>query len=761
MIANDRPREARRILLVEDDPDDYATARELLAEIPTHSFEIDWANSYGAGLAAIQRGSYDVCLLDWFLGDGHGIELVREAGRVGHAPPIILLTGNRNLSFEQEALSAGAADYLVKDELQVAMLERSIRHSIDRGRAYRMLRDREYELRALFTHALDAIVVVDDEGTCVDGNPALLTLVELELAELRSRHIDELTGSTQDGAPGPGWFRSDGPREGELTLLRSDGTVRYLEFKATHDIMPGRHLAVLRDVSERRRADESRTRLAAILDCTDDAVWGMSLAGIIDYWSPSSERLYGYAAAEVIGRSATILFPPDRTAELDLLLERARRGEAVRNFETVRLRKDGSTIEAAATVSPVRIRGEIIGTSSITRDVSARNRLQRSLAIADRMTSVGTLAASVAHEINNPLSVVLANVDVALLSMKRLLAAPPRSDDLEPGATLKPVVTQLQEPLIDCRIAAVQIRDIVRDLKLFSRVDERECGPVDLHKVAESALRMAWNEIRHRARLVKDYGPIPLVHGNASRIGQVVVNLVINAAHAIPEGDAANNEVCVRLHAQHGGVLLEVRDTGGGIAAAVRERIFEPFFTTKPLGSGTGLGLAVCQRIVEEAGGRITVESEVGKGSSFQVWLPASTAVASIQAESSAARPGQRARVLVVDDEPLVGAAIRRSICDHHDVTVVTSAFDALALFARGEAYDVVFCDVMMPQLTGEELYERMRSSAPEHLERLVFLTGGAFTASGRAFLDRGDITHMEKPFNKAQLLAAVAVRTV
>jgi signal transduction histidine kinase len=377
-----------------------------------------------------------------------------------------------------------------------------------------------------------------------------------------------------------------------------------------------------------------------------------------------------------------------------------------------------------------------------------RQRLSEQLMISDRMASVGLLAAGVAHEINNPLAAVLANIDLAHQDAARL--AHGSSEQRE-----------LLEELAEAREAAVRIRDIVRDLKLFSRAEDEKRAPVDVVRVLDSSLRMAANEIRHRARLVKELQPVPPVEANESRLGQVFLNLLVNAAHAIPEGRASSNEIRVATSLGPGGkVVVEVGDTGSGMPPDVLKRLFTPFFTTKPVGVGTGLGLSICHRIVAALGGEITVESTVGRGSSFRVTLPP----ASLRRETTlpleaALAVGKRAKILVVDDEPSVVKAAARILSEDHDVVTTQRGAEALLLIRGGERFDVILCDLMMPEMTGMELYAELAHAAPEQADKVVFLTGGAFTARARAFLDQVKNLRFEKPFDAASLRSIVQER--
>lgn len=377
-----------------------------------------------------------------------------------------------------------------------------------------------------------------------------------------------------------------------------------------------------------------------------------------------------------------------------------------------------------------------------------RKRVEAQLLIADRMVAVGTLAAGVAHEINNPLAALMANLELALADAEALarLAGPAAS---EPA-------TALREELGEARAAAVRVRDIVRDLKVFSRGDLEQRGPVDVQRVLESTLRMARNEIRHRAALVTSYGKVSAVDASESRLGQIFLNLVVNAAQAIPEGDAAHNEIRIATREESGWVVVEIGDTGPGIPPEVMKRLFTPFVSTKPVGIGTGLGLSICHRLVTELGGEIAAESSTA-GTIFRVRLrtaeheqePAAPAIA-------AAELPRGGRILVVDDERMIAKAVARTLSAH---TVIAEHRARVALdgILAGARYDVILCDLMMPEMTGMDFHAALLAHAPEQAAAIVFLTGGAFTQRAREFLDTVPNTRIDKPFDGPKLRDVIA----
>jgi CheY-like chemotaxis protein len=297
--------------------------------------------------------------------------------------------------------------------------------------------------------------------------------------------------------------------------------------------------------------------------------------------------------------------------------------------------------------------------------------------------------------------------------------------------------------------------------------------------VIDSAISVVFNEIRHRATLVKEFGRVPPVLANEARLGQVFLNLLMNAVQSLPEGEGASKHeirVATRL-VESGDVVIEVRDTGVGIAKEIRGRIFEPFFTTKPVGVGTGLGLAICHGIVTSLGGKLTVDSEVGRGSIFRVELPASSAHArahtprasqvapsssaigatgTLEARSTIDGGPRRAKVLVIDDEPIISFTLERLLSAEHDVIALTRAEDALQRIEAGERFDVILCDLMMPGVDGAELYDKLLRTHPDQAERMIFITGGAFTARAQEFLARVPNRRVEKPFDVDALVSLI-----
>jgi PAS domain S-box-containing protein len=485
--------------------------------------------------------------------------------------------------------------------------------------------------------------------------------------------------------------------------------------------------------------ETSRGKWRALVENAPDTVYQIDPAGRIQFINRVDPPL---RRGEVLGQPWTTFASVEHHGLLDRTLAEVVASGEPRSVEIL----SGDGRWHSLMLGPVRAGADVVAAIAIARDITHKKQTEAQLIVSDRMASVGTLAAGVAHEINNPLAAVLANLELAQRDIARL--------------ALRTPVGELGELVREARDAADRVRQIVRDLRVFSRAEEEQHGPVDVRSVLESTLRIAGNEIRHRARLVRDFDEVPAVLGNESRLGQVFLNLVVNAAQAIPEGQAESNDITVRVRRGGQRVAIDVIDTGSGMSSEVMRRLFTPFFTTKPVGVGTGLGLSICQRIVSAMGGEIRVDSALGRGSTFTVLLPTAPEAGpgGEPLGPPPVRTLRRGRVLVIDDEPLIAVAVRRMLSDH-DVVTVGRAEDALARLRSGERYDVILCDLMMPQVTGMDLYDQLAAELPELLQRVVFMTGGAFTVRARQFLDAVANARIEKPFDVQQLRSMVDER--
>jgi PAS domain S-box-containing protein len=513
-----------------------------------------------------------------------------------------------------------------------------------------------------------------------------------------------------------------------------------------------RQRAVLR---RRTRQLHERTDASfrAVIDLMPDMI-SVLRDGKLIYLNQASRRFLGLQSAREQWDAHDLnarIHPDDFEAVSELFRKVGGLDTPVSDVVEIRMR-GGDGGWRICEVSAVRV--EIGGAPTVVssgRDVTERKRMRAKLLVSDRMASLGTLAAGIAHEINNPLSYVAGNLEAMAETLQAAAQAPIGSERAELTAAVE-----------EARDGAERVRKIVQGLRSFSRSEEQEKRvPLALPGVLEAAIRLTANEVRHRAQLVRELGPIPQVIADDGRLTQVFINLLVNAAHAIPEGHSDDNRITVRTRTDvQGRAVIEVEDTGEGMPPEVQARVFDPFFTTKDVGVGTGLGLSICHGIVSGLGGQIAIESAPDHGTVVRVILPPVEGEAGLPVALALVKPEtnghRRHRVMLVDDEPLVVHTIERLLRRDYDITVALCGQEAVAHIARGMRFDAIVTDVMMPNMTGIELIEEVRRLAPDQADRIIFLSGGAFTAQTRERLDQLGVPQLEKPVTAKELRACV-----
>lgn len=610
------------------------------------------------------------------------------------------------------------------------------------------------------------IVETANEGICMIELGGTITYLNQRFADMLGFTIPEVTGQSMQRFIPPAYHEKlrlrlertalGNAEESEAAISRRDGLEMWVLVKSSCiQNASGKCVAMLAMVTDWTRHREAERALRAseteyrqIVESTSDGIVKIDNAGCIRFVNARLAEMLGYTAAELIGTDLlAVVAPSERDAVIQSLQSRAQ--GVTTTHDTFYRHKSGTDIAVNIAGSILRDDlGAALGVLGVVRDVTERNKLQAQLIVSDRMASVGTLAAGVAHEINNPLAAVIANLeymDEGLVKMQ---------SDAHLGNNVEWTRTRLAEPLVDAREAADRVRFIVRDLMIFSRspTDEQRLA-VDVNAVLESSLRMGWNEIRHRANLVKRLADVPAIKGNEARLGQVFLNLIVNAAQSLPVGQLGLHEIRIETQLVGRMVLVDITDTGSGIAPEVIGRIFDAFYTTKAVGVGTGLGLAICQRIVSDMGGTLTVRSTLGVGSTFRVSLPIADEIMIVESDTPALRVKSRGgRLLVVDDDDVVSRSVQRSLSDNFDITSTRTAWAALALLNTGETFDIILADLMMPDMTGMELYHTLVKENSQQAARMLFMTGGAFTSEARQFLSHTAVTHIDKPFSLEEL---------
>ena len=679
-------------------------------------------------------------------------------------------------------------------------------------RTIRLARDRR--LAMILKTSGDALLAWDREGRITDANPAALVLTGRPRDELIGTPIIELLAPLPDGR-GPIELAASTARKlsTEVTdrialapgvrldlfarSMTAGRPLRRIVVAATitaveDDPLVAAH-ALLRDLSHVVAAEnEAEQRLSRIheleeqhrtlLDNAPLIIFRLDPGtGELVYLNRHAERLLGVPMSEALATPGFLRAAhadPDGAQCFDDAVARARQsggaissdGEPLRGaapsqrppaYEARLSRRNDDAITARGTVYPLLSEGgELVAIEGLLVDVSAEHTARTRLVQNDRLATLGTLAAGVAHEINNPAAFILLGLDM----LDRLLNGA--------GITMEPAAAQgAGELLHELRDSIRRIVDIARDLRLFASPPSASNGRrtvIDVNRTVESALSLTRGQIIERAQLFRRLDEVPPVLMEDGRLAQVVVNLLVNAAQAIPKAYGRDQGITVSTRSDGRTVEIEVRDTGVGIPAEILARIWQPFFTTKSAEAGTGLGLSISREIVERAGGQFWAESPVAPvagddparpscGARFVISLPAAgrgeviTPITSPLPRTLSAR----VRVLVVEDEPSLARALGDELGRLHQVTVVSCAMDALTAI-EGQSFDVILCDLRMPGMSGEAFYTRVAQIDPAHARRFIFMTGVGFGADVERFLAAAGRPVLEKPFSADDALEAI-----
>jgi len=371
------------------------------------------------------------------------------------------------------------------------------------------------------------------------------------------------------------------------------------------------------------------------------------------------------------------------------------------------------------------------------------------------MASLGTLAAGVAHEINNPLTYVMLGLEVMAARVRRIRAA---IESGGPRDSLTKSCGEIETALATTVEGVQRVGRIVVDLRRFGRVEEEEQGPVSIERALDLTIGMAIHEIRHVARLDREPNlTIPIVLGNEGRLVQVFLNLVINALQSLVR-DPQQSWIRIKSKVDGTSVCVTISDNGRGIATEHLTQLFDPFFTTKPVGTGTGLGLSVCHGIVTALGGTITVESQLGVGSTFAVTLPIlpRAVVTEPQATVVTPRGAKRLRILVVDDEESIRRSVAAVLAEVAEIVTASNVSEAREVIAADPSFDILLCDLRMPQTGGLALRAWLRARHPALVERVLFMSGGLLDDAERVELESQRDHVLAKPFDVDELLRKI-----
>ena len=746
-----------RVLLVEDVADDAALIERELRRAGIAG-SVTRVESERAYREALQKFQPDIILTDHSLPRFGASDALRIALLETPDTPVLVVTGSLDEETAAEYIKAGAADYIVKHHLErlgpAVLRALDLRRArTDQARAEEARRQGEERFRALIEHGADAVALIAPDGTLLFASQSTQRLLGFPPAELVGRpsservHPDDIPrvqAALADIVASPGTPLALG-----LRWRHKDGRWRYIDAVAVNRLVEpavGAIVVNFRDDTERRQAEtalrESEERYRTLVEGVRDVIFALSPEGTITSLNPAFDTITGWRRDEWVGRAFERLVHPEDLPHALELLGRVVRGELrpVSQFRVGTAKGDYRMVEFSAT--PQLLEQRLIGILGIGRDVTERVQLEQQLRQAQKMEAVGRLAGGIAHDFNNILTAITGYADLLL---EDLSASDPRREDVD-----------------EVRKAAERAAGLTRQLLAFSRQQVLQPKVIDVNALVGDLEKMLGRLLGEDIALSTRLDPaVGRVKADAGQLEQVLMNLAVNARDAMPEGgklsiEGVNVDLDERYAADHYParpgpyVMLAVTDTGVGMSEETQAHMFEPFFTTKEKGKGTGLGLATVYGIIKQSGGFIWVYSELGRGSTFKIYLPRVEEVGtSSAAPAPAAAPAPRGTetVLVAEDEPPV-RAIARQVLERQGYTVLEAATAERALDIAAQysgAIHLLLTDVIMPGMNGQELATRLAHVRPE--TRVIFMSGYTDDAVMRHGVLQPGSTYMQKPF--------------
>ncbi len=697
---------------------------------------------------------------------------------MGLAIPVMHYSGMAAVTFLPDPAMAGDLTHAISiSGLRLAsislatliiLMHVSLISTIDRRGSLqtRQMMESESQLRAVFDSLSEGIMVLDRDLNLLRLNRTAARLIGSSGQTDSLRAIPSgveafsLDGTpiAQEALPSALARQAIFVQNLELRLrLKATGETAICEVNtAPIEILPGvatQILISLRDITESRRIREAQSQLAAIVASSEDAIIGKDLDGIVTSWNAGAEKMFGYTAAEMLGTNIRLLLPAGREHEEDGILNRIRRGDNVKHFETLRKRKDGQVINVSLSISPIRnSAGNVVGASKIARNITDKKQMERQLHQSQKMEAVGQLTGGVAHDFNNLLGVIVGNLDL----LERMMR------DNEPA--LKRIQTAQK--------AAARGAGLTRRMLAFSSKEDLNPAPVRLEESIQNLIELAGRalgpEIKITTRIDKS---MPPVFVDVAGLENALLNLAVNARDAMPRGGSLIISTCLsELEASYPPVsagelmpgtyaCISVSDTGHGMSPETLERAFEPFFTTKPRHKGTGLGLAMVYGFARKSGGTARLYSEQEHGTTVSLYLPLvdhkppSPVPVAVKTAAPSAKTGT---ILLVDDElPLLEIAHAYLTDMGYSVIQAEDGPSALEAAAQCANIDLMITDVIMPGgMNGVELAQRIRRMNPG--TRIIFTSGFPADALEERSGTRVDGPLLHKPYQRSEFAAMI-----
>lgn len=725
-----------RILTIDDEAAIRTSFRAYLNEF---GYEVLEAENGRHGIEIFQKENPDLILVDLRMPEIDGLQVIAEVVEKSPETPIIIVSGTGHISDAIEALRLGAWDYLMKPIEDMNMLRHAVEKGLERSRLLRENRNYQAHLeeevekrtadlalaldnlqaseekyRSIFENLQDVYFEVKLDGTILEVSPSIATLSSYTPNEIIGTNITDLYAQPEKRQNLLEMLLAHHQvLDYEIDYINKDGTILpwSINAKLRYDstLKEDKICGTLRDITERKQAEKELTRLASAIENAAEEIIITSTEGIIEYVNPAFERITGYDRPEILGTNFKTLH--NHASELfsfQDMWDTITNGE-IWSGPIQNRKKDGTLIEEEATISPIQdSKGHILGYVFIKRDVTEKHQLEAQLRQAQKLEAIGTLAGGIAHDFNNILSGIYGFTELALIDS---------SDDSPQKSHLKQVIN-----------GANRARELVKQILTFSRQREVKPQPVQLFHVIKEGLKLLSATLPATIQIKQNIRSTNIVLADPTQFHQILMNLCTNASHAMQDNggvlsvELADTDLDEDFVAKHPDiapgqyVCLTISDTGHGIDNKTIEKIFDPFFTTKKEGEGTGLGLSVVHGIVKKYGGLITVDSQMGKGTSFHIFIPSLTEEKNISEKPHIALPTGKEKILFVDDAQTV-AELARLLLESlgYEVTSETEPHKALELFKNDpHNFDLVITDQIMPHISGDDLARKFLEIRPE-----------------------------------------------
>ncbi|MBR8835320.1 MAG: PAS domain S-box protein [Stigonema ocellatum SAG 48.90 = DSM 106950] len=750
-----------RVLIVEDSEDDtLLTLRELRrgGYIVTY-LRVDTPDAMEA---ALEEQPWDIVIADYSLPafSAPAALKVLQSRRLDF--PFIIVSGTIGEETAVAAMKAGANDYLIKGNLTrlVPAVERELRETLDRQKRFsaeQALRESENRFRTLCTSAPVGIFQTDAQGHNTYNNPQWHEISGLgdkeSLGEgwTKAIHPEDRTLVLQD------WQGAVSKQEAwihEYRLLTPEDQVRWVRVLASPMYSSQGeflgHVGTVEDITEHKQAAQKIYEQAALLNISTDAIYVRNLENQILFWNKGAERLYGWKAVEVLGYNAAEILYKSRDLQQFQEIQAILAKDSQWQGELQQITKGGKEIIVESRWTLMRDEAGVPKSIlTVSTNITEKKQLEAQFLRTQRLESLGTLASGIAHDFNNILTPILAAAQLL----------PLKFPDLDENS--QQLVTILEG-------SAKRGADLVKQILSFTRGVEGSRTIVQvrhlLSDVVQVAKRTFPKSIDTQTNIVPD---LWMVFADATQLHQVLMNLIVNARDAMPNGGSLNisalnlwidqNYAHIHVDADVGPyIVITIADSGTGIPPEIMERIFDPFFTTKELGKGTGLGLSTVMGIIKSHGGFVTVNSELGKGSSFKVYLPSNQVTETQIAADAELSNGNGELILIVDDEVTIGE-ITKTTLESHNYRVLTASngVEALILYAQHkDDVSVVLIDLMMPGMDGSTTILTLQRINP-HVQ-IIAMSGMMVNGATAQHKSLGILGFLSKPFTAEALLSTL-----